>query len=84
MARKVIPTDPIALSVARIEMQLQDRAQQAQNLELIRERVRQHEQRYNILSQDVHRAIDEGVLRETHEVCQWILDYNILVRLGEA
>ena len=84
MARTPIPTDSASVRIARIENQLQDHARQAQNLQLIRERVRRYERQYNIASENVHRAIDEGVLTETHEVCQWIFDYNILVRLGEA
>jgi uncharacterized membrane protein len=84
MALVVIHDDDASQLVAAVSMQLQDKAAQARTLELIRARVRQFERRYNVASDDLHGAIDAGKLEETADVCQWILDYNLLLRAGEV
>lgn len=43
-------------------------------------RVKGYEERYGIASQSIHTAIDRGELKETHEVCRWIMDYDLLRR----
>lgn len=43
-------------------------------------RVRGYEERYGIKSRSVHVAIDRGQLKETHEVCRWLMDYDLLKR----
>lgn len=54
-----------------------------QTLERLRARVEGFERRYGIPSAEVHAAIEAGRLRETDEVCDWILD-DELVRAAEA
>jgi hypothetical protein len=43
-------------------------------------RVAEAESRYNISSDQIHAAIDDGTLEETAEVCNWIIDYDLLKR----
>jgi hypothetical protein len=40
--------------------------------------VQHFEAKYGIASRDVHDAIDNGQLSETHEVVRWIMDYELL------
>jgi len=54
----------------------------AQTVERLRERVAGFERRYGIPSNEIHAAIEQGRLDETEEVCDWILDYE-LVRAAE-
>jgi len=46
------------------------------------QRVASLEQRYELRSEDVGQAINSGLIVESHEVCQWLLDYKMLLRLG--
>ncbi|HEX5498847.1 MAG TPA: hypothetical protein VFX03_06465 [Thermomicrobiales bacterium] len=48
--------------------------------ETLRQRIRAYEERYQIRSDEVHAAIDSGRLVETEEVCDWIMDYELLQR----
>lgn len=41
-------------------------------------RVRSLEIKYGIESRNIHDAIEQGRLKETHEVTQWIMDYELL------
>lgn len=41
-------------------------------------RIKELEARYGISSDQIHEAIDNGELQETLEVCDWIMDYNLL------
>lgn len=43
-------------------------------------RVKGYEGRYGIKSRSVHAAINRGELKETQEVCRWIMDYDLLKR----
>ena len=43
-------------------------------------RVAMAERRYNLASDQIHAAIDAGKLEETLEVCNWIIDYDLLER----
>ncbi len=38
------------------------------------------ESRYGIESSDIRRAVADGRLKETFEVCQWANDYDVLQR----
>lgn len=62
--------------------QLNDDAFQAAFLANLVQRVESCEQEHGLRSEDVGKAIDAGELVEAHEVCQWLLDYKPLVRLG--
>ena len=48
----------------------------------LEQRVASFEQQYGLRSEDVGRAINARQLVETHEVCQRLLDYKLLLRLG--
>ena len=43
-------------------------------------RVKGYETRYGIPSRSIHAAINRGQLKETQEVCRWIIDYDLLKR----
>lgn len=47
-------------------------------------RVEGYERRYGIKSHAVHAAIDRGELKETQEVCRWIIDYDLLRRTKDC
>ena len=42
--------------------------------------VRTYERRYEMRSRDVAGAIDRGEIRETHEVCRWLIYHDLLER----
>lgn len=67
-----------------ISRQVHDAAAHERAREILSARVRQCEVRYDLPSSEIHRAIDAGELEETYEVCRWIMDYQLLVRAGEA
>ena len=46
----------------------------------LRRSVANYEIRYGLGSEMVHEAIDRGILRETDEVCSWLMDYERLRR----
>lgn len=52
----------------------------AQRREALRQRIAAYEDRYQIRSDDIHTAIDSGRLTETEEVCDWIMEYELLQR----
>lgn len=43
-------------------------------------RVALAECRYNLSSDQIHAAIDAGTLEETPDVCNWIIDHDLLER----
>lgn len=45
-------------------------------------RVTDRERQYAIKSEHVHDAIRSGRLKESQEVCDWIMDYELLQRSG--
>lgn len=49
----------------------------------LKDRVRALEAKYGIASSNIHDAIEHGQLKETHEVTRWIMDYDVLRRIGE-
>ncbi len=51
-----------------------------QRLAEIEGRVRHYEQRYGMKSQVVPTAINSGQLKETKDVCRWLMDYDQLAR----
>lgn len=52
---------------------------QHQQSKLKRE-IEDYERRYQMKSGAVRAAISEGTLRETHEVCRWLIKYDSLER----
>lgn len=67
---------------AELLAQLDDDSFQDALLADLLQRVEAFEQQYGMPSDSVNQAIDMGLLVESHEVCQWLLDYKMLLRLG--
>lgn len=66
--------------VAQLLGQLQVIDEHMEYLRQVMDRVQAMEQRYGIASADIHSAIEAGEIRETLDVCNWIMDYEILKR----
>ena len=47
----------------------------------LRTRIQEYEAKYQLKSRSVHAAIERGELKETQEVCRWIMDYALFKRL---
>lgn len=67
---------------AELLEQLADKTVQDSFLSDLQHRVASFERQYELRSEDVSQAINSGQLAESHEVCQWLLDYKMLLRLG--
>ena len=52
-----------------------------ESVRVLEAQVLAYEQKYGIPSADVHDAIDDGRLVETEEVCDWLLDFEMLARV---
>lgn len=48
----------------------------------LQDRIREFEVRYRLRSEDVPAAIGRGELDETLEVCDWMIDFDLLQRLN--
>lgn len=46
----------------------------------LQSRIEANERRYDISSSMIHQAIESGTLSETPEVCDWIMDVELLKR----
>ena len=68
------PTEDDLLALAT------DAEQGERNLAALIERIAGYEARFGIPSSEVHQAIDRGELRETLDVCHWLIDYDLLRR----
>ena len=73
--------DRLAAEIAR---KSRDSSEHERVVARLRSRVQAYERQFNIRSGDIHRAIDAGELRETSDICRWIMDYDVLVRAGKA
>ncbi|MBL8127103.1 MAG: hypothetical protein JNM64_05675 [Chloroflexia bacterium] len=73
--------DRLAAEIAR---KSRDSSERERVVARLRSRVQAYERQFNIRSGDIHRAIDAGELRETSDICRWIMDYDVLVRAGKA
>jgi hypothetical protein len=51
-----------------------------ERIDKIRSRVLACEEKFGIPSSQIHEAIESGQLYETLEVCEWIIDYELLSR----
>jgi hypothetical protein len=76
----MIPSD-LADTLAQQRRILQDHYEV---LRALRTRIAENEVRYGIPASDVHQAIDDGRLEETHDVCKWLIDIDLLERLERA
>jgi hypothetical protein len=50
----------------------------------LRARIAEYERQHGFASADVHQAIDDGRLEETHDVCTWLIDIDLLERIEHA
>lgn len=48
----------------------------------IKANIAECEAKYGITSDQIHEAIENGELKETLEVCRWIMDYERLKRIA--
>lgn len=69
---------------AQLLGQLQVVDEYTEYLRLVVDRVQAMEHQHGIASADIHAAIEAGEIRETLDVCNWIMDYEILKRLWGA
>lgn len=52
-----------------------------QRISALQTRIAEYERRFGIASSHVHDAIDEGTLAESADVCDWLMDYEMLQRV---
>jgi hypothetical protein len=50
----------------------------------LRLRIAANEARFGIASSELHQAIDDGRIVETAEVCDWLIDVELLTRIEDA
>lgn len=50
----------------------------------LRLRIAANEARFGIASSELHQAIDDGRIVETAEVCDWLIDIELLARIEHA
>lgn len=53
-------------------------------VDAVRRRLAKYEHRYECRSEDVSRLINEGKMRETSEVCSWLMDWHLLRRVDDT
>ncbi len=66
--------------VSDLLVQRQTLAQADQRRSELAAQVKAYESKYGIKSRSIHAAINRGQLKETQEVCRWIIDYDLLKR----
>jgi hypothetical protein len=49
----------------------------------LKDSVARYEERFGIPSNQIHDAIENNTLIETEEVCDWIMAYELLIRVQE-
>lgn len=54
--------------------------QHGQHVAALESRIASYEQQFNVPSSQIHEAIDTGRLDESVEVCDWIMDVELLER----
>lgn len=68
--------------IDQVMEQRRDTVQMSKNRQEIVDRIAGYEQKYGMRSDQVHAAIDRGQLKETQEVCSWLIAYDSLERSG--
>jgi hypothetical protein len=53
----------------------------AEDIAALRARIAAYERQFGLPSSKIHAAINAGSLQETREVCDWIMDYELLERV---
>lgn len=56
----------------------------ARSMHDLEQRVAAFEQRFDMPSSKIHEAIESGALRESADVCTWIMDYELLEHVRSA
>lgn len=74
--------EDVEARVARLMKLRDDPVYQAQRLAELKQRVEAYELQFGMASEDVHAAIDAGTLVEDLDVCNWLMDFHQLQRLG--
>lgn len=78
---KPINSHELASDLAR---QMETIKQRRIHLVEVEARIQAFERRYGVASSDLHAAIESGELQETAEVCEWIIDYELLQRAAAS
>lgn len=65
---------------AELVRQMDVLRQHEQNIAELERAVAERERQYGTPSSQIHAAIEAGTLRETADVCNWIIDYELLER----
>jgi predicted nucleic acid-binding protein len=67
-------------AIERLSAQRHDTATTSANRQALIERVARYERKYGMSSEQAHGAIDRGELRETQEICSWLIAHETLKR----
>jgi len=78
--RTKTPEELAAETIKRLQADRYNYEKHAELRAELEARVRDREAQYGIASSEVHAAIDDGRLIETEDVCDWIMDYELLIR----
>lgn len=66
--------------IDQVMEQRRDTAQMSRNRQETLDRIAGYELKYGMRSDQVHGAIDRGQLKETQEVCSWLIAYDSMER----
>ncbi len=80
MAREMKSTNGASAQTEALLHEIARLRRVAHQQDALRQRIRAYEERYQIRSDEVHAAIDSGRLVETAEVCDRIMDHELLQR----
>jgi hypothetical protein len=76
------------LNIAQVADELlrlrHDEAHQQRQRDRLRTEVESYERRYGLSSQEAEDAIADGRLRETFDVCRWMMAHDVLRRAEET
>jgi hypothetical protein len=80
-AKNSMTPSELAEALIRQRQVLQNHYAMLRNL---RARIAANEAHYGLPSAEVHQAIDDGRIEETHQVCKWLIDIDLLERIEHA
>lgn len=81
LAMNSMPSSHLAEALAQQRRILQDHYEV---LRALRGRIAANEARFGVPAAEAHQAIDDGRLAETHDVCKWLIDIDLLERIERA
>ena len=81
MALAILRTSETAQQIAEHLAGRYDSESQTRKLEELRQIVASNEARFGVPSEDIHEAIEAGLLDEDREVGDWIFHYSLLCRV---